>query len=266
MTSMSSLDALQRRVQQAMENPGPDSGSSARLAARLKPEIEASFEAARGRNIAILPTLEYEGIWRNGGIGTFYRGLGLQLRGHGWFTVLLNLNCVRAADPCAGLEGLDHILNIGDFDEILQQTGLSESMLSAARENHQGELGTKCLLLIQAMANTFAGQRIYVEFHEMEGMGYESAKAKEAGLLGPEVVIATTMHSGKEWIYETNGGTLGEDNAAYLLTATREEESFRSADAGIFPSDSLHSHVRSYGWRTDHAVKIPNPIPLQETA
>jgi hypothetical protein len=97
-------------------------------------------------------------------------------------------------------------------------------------------------------------------------MGYETTKAKESGGLRPEVVVATTMHSGNEWIFEINGSTLAEDNAAYLRTATREEESFHSADAGIFPSDSLHRHVLTYGWRTDHAVKIPNPIPLQEPA
>lgn len=233
----------------------------------LRPRFDSStadaLERARGRDIALFPATEFEGIWRNGGIGTYYRELNRVLRGKGWFTILFNLHAGEnvPAEAAEGL-GLDHIFNIAGFDSFLRLDPVREQMLQSGKGAFFKLQGLKCLFLIEALAEMFPAQRIYAEFQEMGGPGYHSAKAKEAGLLPREVVVAVTMHSGYEWIYDANGALASQDNAHFLAAAVHEEQTFRSADLAMYPAESLHGIVKSYGWRTGRAARLPYPVPV----
>jgi hypothetical protein len=234
-----------------------------------RPCFEAStaraLERARGRDIALFPATEFEGIWRNGGIGTYYRELNHVLRKRGWFTILFNLHAGNNAPAgAAGELGLDHILNIAELGGFLRLDAVREQMLHSSRGSFFDLQGLKSLFLIEALVDMFPAQRVYAEFQEMGGPGYHAAKAKEAGLLPPEVVVAVTMHSGYEWIYEANGALASQDNAHFLAAAVHEEHTFQSADPAMYPAESLHGIVKAFGWRTGHAVRLPYPVPLHD--
>jgi hypothetical protein len=243
-----------------------DPTKPARRGVRLNPEIADALEPARGRDIAILLSTEFEGLYRNGGIGTYYRELNRVLRGAGWYTILFDLNYEPVTGAGSAALGLDHLLCADDFDRILDLDHVHACMLAAARHSHLEMRGLQCMLLIQALSNAFPGQRLYAEFHEMCGFGYHSAKAKESGWLDPEVVVAVTMHSGHEWLHEANRALISQSNEYFINAAAMEEQSFRSADLAMFPSESLHAIVQSYGWRTERAIKIPYFIPVQDHA
>lgn len=230
-------------------------------AARFNPQLAASLEAARGRKIALLLSMEYEGIYHNGGIGTYYREISRLFRRQGWFTMLLDLSSRAPAHPAVDLPDLQRVFRAAELETFLLLEEEARGMLSSANHNLMDVLGIRSLLFIEAVAGNFSGQQIYAEFHEMCGPGYHAAKAKECGRLGPDVVVAVTMHSGHEWIYESNGALASQENAWFLQAAAREEDSFRCADLAMFPSDSLHRCVDSYGWRTAHATKLPYSIP-----
>ncbi len=253
---------LKRAVWRAIDRHLLDPTKPARRGVRLKPEIAAALEPARGRDIAILLSSEFEGLYRNGGIGTYYRELNRVLRAAGWFTILFDLHHEAAPGNSAGTLGLDHLLFAADFARILDLDHVHEGMLAAGGRSHHEIRGLQCLLFLQALANTFPSQRIYAEFHELGGAGYLSAKAKESGWLDPEVVVAITMHSGHEWVYEANRALISQDNGYLIDAATHEEQAFRSADLAMYPSESLHAIVQSYGWRTEGAVKIPYSVPV----
>jgi hypothetical protein len=256
-----STSSLRRSIRTAIDRRIFNPTKPARHGIRFTPAVAASLETARGRDIALLLSTEYEGIYRNGGIGTYYRELSRIFRERGWFTVLLNLG-PRPTDGPAELPHLDRIFHADEFGAFMELNHANERLLTGSRQTFFDLLGTRSLLFIQAMANTFPGQRIYAEFHEMCGPGYHAAKAGESGWLDPGVVVGVTMHSGHEWVFEANDAILAQENENFLNAAVQEEASFRSADLAMFPSDSLHQIVRSYGWRTEHAAKLPYSIPL----
>lgn len=230
---------------------------------RFEPSAANALERARGRDIALFPATEFEGIWRNGGIGTYYRELNRVLRDHGWFTIFFNLHAGGSPPPeAAGELGLDHIFNIGGFDSFLRLDAVREQMLQSCEGDFSKLQGLKCLFLIEALAEMFPAQRIYAEFQEMGGPGYHATKAQEAGLLPRQVVVAVTMHSGVEWIYDANGALASQDNAHFLAAAVHEEHTFLSADLAMYPAESLHGIVKSYGWRTGRAVRLPYQVPV----
>jgi hypothetical protein len=256
-----SIPELRRRIRTAIDcrilGPKP-----VRHGIRFKPAGAASLEAARGKKIALLLSMEFEGLYRNGGIGTYYRELSQIFHQRGWFTVLLNLSHYPTPEAMPPLPGLDCVFQVAEFEKFMELNQANRRLLECSQHSNLDRIGTQSLLFIQAVANTFPGQNIYAEFHEMCGPGYHAAKARESGWLAPDVVVGVTMHSGHEWIFEANDAILSQDSTDFLNVAAREEDSFRSADLAMFPSESLHQIVGSYGWRTEHAAKLPYSIPL----
>lgn len=261
----STTSALKKSIRRAIDRKILAPDKPARHGIRFKPAIAKALDPARGRNIALLLSTEYEGIYRNGGIGTYYREISRIFRDHGWVTILLNLGS-RPKGAVPDLPFLDHVFHADELGDFMELGPVNDLQLACARSCYFDTLGTKSLFFIQAISNTFPGQKIYAEFHEMSGPAYHATKARESGWLNPEVVVAVTMHSGNEWIYEANDAILSQENRNFLNTCVREEDSFRSADLAIFPSDALHGIVESYGWRTEKAVKLPYTIPRPDTA
>lgn len=248
------------------ESPDPIGSNRIFRPAALKPEAVASLEPARGRDVALLISSEYEGLYKNGGIGTYFRETNRVLHGGGWFTVLVNLNEVGAAKEQAASLGLNAIFNLIDLEDDLRLDPVHQALIDSSRRSFHGYRATACLLIIGAVARAFPEQRVYAEFPDYGGVGYLAAKAKESGLLGPEVVVAVTTHGPQEWVDEASGALIGRPGDWFGREAAREEHCLQCADLAMFPSDSLHQIVGSYGWRTGHAIKIPYVIPRHSSA
>lgn len=219
------------------------------------------LSGARGRRIAVFPTTEYEGLYRNGGIGTYYRELSEVFRAGGWFTILFHLGRKPDGAPAA-FPGLDALFHADECEDFLRMGPAPRAMAGSHANDFSLNEAIRSLLFLEALTGAFPGQGIYVEFPEMCGFAYESLKAKESGWLDSSVRIGVTMHSGNEFIHEANGSLLSLDHQFLSQVASREEEAFRCADLALYPSESLHSIVKSYGWRTDHAVRLPYFVPV----
>ena len=217
--------------------------------------------AGLGKDICLLFSMEYGGLYKNGGIGTFYRQVAQALRDRGWYVVFINLG-TQPATTEPSLVDLDLILNAQDFAAQIELDTTTKSLLDNMPYDHWGATSLRCLAYTRAATHLFKGQKIYAEFHEMCGIGYATAKASESGLLGPECIVGVTMHSGHEWIYEANKALTTQLNSYFLGVSTLEEHSFAAADLPMFPSDSLHAIVDSFGWRLENARKLPYLVPI----
>jgi hypothetical protein len=215
---------------------------------------------ANRRDIAVLFTFEFDGLYKNGGIGTYYRQLARALQGAGWFIILVNLGRRNGAEDPSGLN-IDFLAHVEDFAEDIRWMDWVPVDPENAESNHWLTMSHRCLGYLLALLDLFPGQRLYAEFHEMCGIGYAAAKASESGLLGPDCVVGMTMHSGHEWIYEANKAVAAQGNEYFLKVSTHEEHSFAAADLPMFPSDSLHDIVKSFGWRLEKAKKLPYLVP-----
>jgi len=230
---------------------------------QFKPEISQSFPYYNPQKIAILPTCEYEGIFKNGGVGTYYKNLAKRLTSQGWYVFLLlfnNDNSCKQFSKCAELR---HIFSIQEIELFLSvQKSHLVWLDNVKKDCWWNYISLSCLLFIQAIVKYFENSKIYIEFPELTGVGYQTIQAKETGLLGSNCVIATTLHSGHEWIYEANEKYAYEDIDSVLKVSYLEQYSFENADISFFPSNYLQTRVQSYGWQSDNGIHLPNYIPL----
>jgi hypothetical protein len=227
----------------------------------FSPPVAVELLAGLGRHIGLLFSTEFNGLYKNGGIGTFYRQIARALREKGWFVVLINLGPLAQPVEPATID-LDAVLHARNFPDHIEPDPVTHSLLEGVRHDLWATVSLQCLAYTRAAIRLFQGQKVYAEFHEMCGIGYDTAKASEAGLLGPDCVVGVTMHSGHEWIYEANQAITTQPNGYFLNVCNLEEHSFASADLAMFPSDSLHAIVESLGWRLDRARKLPYLVPV----
>jgi hypothetical protein len=226
----------------------------------FSPPVAVELLEGLGKDICLLFSTEFDGLYKNGGIGTFYRQLARGLREHGWYVILINLGHNNESARPAQID-LDAILQSGNFDGEIVADSATNALLQSCLSKLWETLRIKCLAYCQATVRLFPGQRVYAEFHEMLGVGYATVKASEAGLLGPDFVAGVTMHSGNEWVYEANKALISQGNDWFINLITAEEHSFTAADLAMFPSESLHEIVGSYGWRLERAKKLPYLVP-----
>jgi hypothetical protein len=257
------------------ENPDTFALDAAAEGPSFSPAIAVELLGALGKDIALLFSTEFGSLYKNGGIGTFYQQLALGLRKGGWHVILVDLSSTlwnravssgnKDADPPNAEPsqiGVDNVLRSAAFHEEVVMDPTTHAVIAACHTVYWESLRTKCLAYCQATVRLFPHQRVYAEFHEMLGVGYQTVKASEAGLLGRDFVAGVTMHSGNEWVYEANKALITQGNDWFINLITSEEHSFAAADLAMFPSDSLHEIVKSYGWRLERAKKLPYLIPV----
>lgn len=241
----------------------------------FSPPVAVELLAALGKNISLLFSTEFGSLYKNGGIGTFYQQLARGLRKGGWYVVFVDLSH-QLWNRAASVEnkdthpayvepsqiGVDSVLCSSAFHEEIAIDTTTRALLEACSARYWETLRVKCLAYCQATVRLFPHHRVYAEFHEMQGVGYLTVKASEAGLLGPNFVAGVTMHSGNEWVHEANKALACQRNDWFMDLISAEEHSFAAADLAMFPSDSLHDIVKAYGWRLEHAQKLPYLIPV----
>ena len=213
--------------------------------------------------IAILVTPEYEGIFKNGGIGTYYATLSQKLAAQGAYIILILSQTQKPFHGESTVPHIRHIFSAYEADRVLELKPVHLAILSQFKDWDWVESESyKILFLIQAIAAHFKQSPIYVEFPDLCGLGYRTIQAKRSGLLGKNCVTAVTMHSGQEWLNEAHEKYIIEGGNWFRNVYSYEQYSFENADLAFFLSYFMEAKVKSYGWKTSHAVHLPYCFPI----
>lgn len=228
----------------------------------FKSKIIELFGNNQPDKIAVLPTTEYEGIFRNGGVGTYYKNLAKRLNSQGWYVILIFCDFESDYAGNSDLPEIKHIFTPDNIEDVLNLDDSHCLILEQIKNEWVDSLGYRSLFFIQAILNHFPSSKVYVEFHEMLGVAYYTVQAKQSNLLNENCAIAVTMHSGHEWIYEANE-KYNLDYPEWLWKVAHNEQScFENADLSFFPSYYLTTRVQSYGWNIQNGHNMPNYIPI----
>ncbi|WP_164929500.1 glycosyltransferase [Gloeobacter violaceus] len=229
---------------------------------RFRHNIVQLLGDPQASKVAVLVTSEYEGIFKNGGIGTYYKVLSEMLAAEGWYVILVLCFTEKHFVGTSDLVAVKHIFSADALEQVVRLQPMHHEILHDLRYNETDRQGFGCLLLLQAVIAHFQGAVVYVEFPEMLGFGFYTVQAKRAGLLGPNCIVAITLHSGCEWLYEAQDKHLEENIDWFWSVCCREQVSFEQADLAFFPSQFLKMKLESYGWMVERAVHMPNFVPV----
>lgn len=208
--------------------------------------------------IALLVTTEYEGIFRNGGIGTYYRTLSERLAAEDFYVVLLLCQSQEKFGGESTIPAVKHIFSTSECMDVLELQPTHLAILSQLQDGEWVDYESYCALFFaQAITNTFSNVYTYIEFPEMLGLGYRTVQAKRTGILGENCVVAVTLHSGQEWLQEAHARYTHSHPDWFWQTSHYEQYSFEQADLAFFLSHFLKEKVEKYGWKTSHAKHLP---------
>ncbi|MHC5861759.1 glycosyltransferase [Nostoc sp.] len=223
----------------------------------FKQRVKDKFPSAVAR-IALLVTTEYEGIFRNGGIGTYYRTLSEKLAAEDFYVVLLLCQSQVKFGGESTIPALKHIFSTSECMDVLELQPTHLAILSQLQDGEWVDYESYCALFFaQAIATTFPNTYIYIEFPEMLGLGYRTVQAKRSRVLGENYVVAVTLHSGQEWLQEAHARYTHSHPDWFWQTSHYEQYSFEQADLAFFLSHFLKEKVEKYGWKTSHAKHLP---------
>ncbi|MEJ6485422.1 glycosyltransferase family 4 protein [Nostoc punctiforme UO1] len=213
--------------------------------------------------VVILVTPEYEGLFRNGGIGTYYATLSQKLAAQGAYIILILSQTQKEFHGESTLPHIRHIFSASEAQQVLELQSVHLAILSQFKQWDWVESESyKILFFIQAIAAHFTQSPIYVEFPDLCGLGYRTIQAKRSGLLGKNCTTAVTMHSGQEWLNEAHEKYIIEGGNWFRNVYNYEQYSFENADLAFFLSSFMAAKVKSYGWKTSHAVHLPYCFPI----
>ncbi len=199
------------------------------------------------RRICIVST-EFNGVYRNGGIGTAHTSLGLALAAAGHPVTFL----YTRGSECESAT-IDHW--IGHY----RQLGVELVPLPPG-EGGPGQPGY--LVRAQAVYRWLAEHDRFdtIHFQEHGGIGYYALAAKRCGVAFAHTSLVVGCHSSSLWIRECNDELL--DQPALLDLDFMERESLRLADVGWSPSRYLARWMVAAGWQLPAAFYIqPYIVP-----
>ena len=227
----------------------------------FRKDIANNLLKSNSDKVAVLVSNEYEGLSRNGGIGTYYSALGKKLKEAQWTTVLIYCQSDGKFQGKSDVADLDFIFSTGEiFDSLILQS--SQLLILDQAGNSESPIwqSLSCLFYIQSVIKVFNNAQIYIEFHDIHGYGYHTCQAKQVGLLPANCLTSITIHGCFEWIYEAGEAMINDD--WFWQALFREQESYEGADLTFFPSSYLKSKVESYGWNNPNAIHMPYFIPF----
>lgn len=222
---------------------------------------ESFFQSVK--KVALFITPEYEGIFRNGGVGTYYSTLSQKFAAEGWYNILILCRNQDEFNGKSNIQSLNHIFSTVETKKVLNIQDIHLNILNKIKNYDWLEYDNFCALFFtQAVANIFNKAVVYIDFPEMYGLGYRTIQAKQTGVLGNNCVIAVTLHSGQEWLREANKRYIIDYRKWFQQACHYEQYSFEHADLAFFPSHYLKAKVESYGWKTSHALHLPYCFPI----
>jgi glycosyltransferase involved in cell wall biosynthesis len=225
----------------------------------FKDEIVNSFPPETER-IALLVSSEYEGYYKNGGIGTYYNALSQRLKAEGWYVILLLCATEDKFKGKPKVPTLDRVFSTIEVEEILTLQPIHQAILAEAKSDFFDYQSFCIFFFIQALSACCPVAKIYAEFAEMSGYGYRTIQAKQVGLI-PRCVTSVTLHSGHEWIDEANEKFAVPYPQDFWQLCHYEQNSFENADLSFHPSKFIRNKVKSYGWNVDRAIQLPYFVP-----
>ena len=230
----------------------------------FKRKYERELTCHNPKKVALLFTPEYEGIYKNGGIGTYYRALGETLNRDGWEVILLLIFFNKKNLNKNSISGVKQIFNLSEIEEILNLQQTHKATLSNLSDDIIDRESFRALFFSQALAETYKDSIIYAEFPDYLGVGYRTIQGKESHLLKSNFIVGVTLHSCHEWINEANQKFIPNSPFDFIHISHYEQNSFERADLSFFPSYFLLDKVKSYGWNVERAIHLPYFIPLVE--
>jgi glycosyltransferase involved in cell wall biosynthesis len=230
----------------------------------FKDEI-ANLFPKQVEKIALLVSPEYEGYYKNGGIGTYYNSLSQRLKAEGWYVILLLCATEDRFEGKSKVPALDRVFSTTEIAESLTLQPIHQAMLAEAKSDFFDYQSFCILFFIQALTSCVPVATIYTEFGEMYGYGYRTIQAKQVGLI-PRCVTSVTLHSGHEWIDEANEKFTVPYPQDYWQLCHYEQNSFENADLCFHPSNFIRNKVASYGWNVERAIRLPYFVPAIEPA
>jgi len=220
--------------------------------AQLKRDLDLSDR------IALLVTPEYEGIFRNGGIGTYYHTLSQKLTESGWSVVLL---LYQTEEHFAGRpidNAVRHAFSTTEIESVLTLTPQQQQRLRQFKSWQWVEDSSyRSLLFVQALSDRYPQAQIYIEFPDLCGVGLHTIRAKRTGCLGTHCTTAVTLHSPQEWLNEADSRFSFEYSDWFRKTCEYEREAFETADLPFFLSYTLRDRLERHGWNFDRAIYLP---------
>ncbi|BAQ61647.1 hypothetical protein GM3708_2053 [Geminocystis sp. NIES-3708] len=228
----------------------------------FKSKILKQFQGEDYSKIALLISNEYEGFSRNGGIGTYYTSLSQKLAQAGWAVILILCQSDEKYAGKSHIRALKHIFSTSEVEDVLNLTEEHKFILNQAKEDYYFKYQSVAnWLLSQGFSNSFKESKIYIEFPDVNGFGYDTIQAKKANLLGKNCLTNITIHGCFEWVFEANDSINKED--WFDKSCHREQVAYENVDLAFFPSFFLKNKVESYGWQTNHAHNRPYFVPIQ---
>ena len=96
----------------------------------FKSQINQLFPESKPQKIAILATSEYEGIFKNGGVGTYYKNLAIRLNQQGWYVIVIIADYESSYQGESHLREAKHIFSTTQLESLvnLQSFHLSNNI------------------------------------------------------------------------------------------------------------------------------------------
>lgn len=228
----------------------------------FKRKYERELTRHQPKKVALLFTPEYEGIYKNGGIGTYYRILSEALNNEGWYVILLLIFVKEKQIDKSSISTVNQIFTLSSIQETLNLQQTHKDTLSTVSNDVIDRESFCALFFSQAFAEIYENSMIYAEFPDYLGVGYRTVQGKESQTLKSNLIIGVTLHSCHEWLNEANQKFIPNSPSDFLHIAHYEQYSFENADLSFFPSYFLRNKVKSYGWDVEKAIHLPNFVPL----
>jgi O-antigen biosynthesis protein len=225
----------------------------------------ANLFSAKTERIALLVSSEYEGYYKNGGIGTYYNALSQRLAAEGWHVILLLCSNEDRFQGKSKIPALKQVFSISEVEQIIDLQPIHQAILAEARSDYYDYQSFCVLFFTQALLASCPVATIYAEFPEMMGFGYRTIQAKQVGLID-RCVTSVTLHSGHEWIDEANEKFTVPRPQQFWQVCHYEQNSFENADLSFHPSNFIRAKVESYGWDTTTAIRLPYFVPAIDTS
>lgn len=229
------------------------SGKSSRVEKRQRREVSAYVPDLNDNNpsyfkkckVAIV-TLEFEGPFRNGGIGTAYTGLAHTLASAGHDVTVLYCGQNISDSP------------IEEWVTSYATEGISLEVLPPVRHpfpNNEGRW--KSYHVYQCLRER---QFDIVHVHDLAGLGYYSMLAKKQGLSFINTSFILGLHSPIAWVREASNAFCSWEGE--LENDFMEQESIKMADVLVSPSKYMCDWIQDRAWELPEEMYVlPNICP-----
>ena len=210
--------------------------------------LPPNFQQNSGKRILIL-TNEFEGLFKNGGIGTANTGLARALAGHGYDVTVgyvgftsSNQDDIGSALAQRARLALEHIV----LDFVPSPSNIYDAYSDAR--------STSYAIYYYLLSKQFD----VVYFNDCAGHAYYSVLAKRSRLLPNNPSIYIVVHGPHEWLHEINFVPYYDKQP--VIISYMERRSVELADAVICPSRYLIEWLQNRGWKFPHNLFVAQNI------